>query len=489
MSNDAPLEEWSAKWFEAVLDTISDQVLVKGPNSQLRWANKAFCDYYGMSVEQLKDLIDSPASDPDDTVQYVRDDHHVFSTGETLNVKSEAVTDSNGDIRYFNTVKSALRTPSGEVFGTVGVGRLIEDESIVTDSKLSRAENKANISELRTLVTGIPTPIAMLDMKLRFMARSGEWLKMFPSDSSDAFEFYDQKHESRLPLDNALRSAIASGEPNNANEMQLELSDSSHYVDARVQAWRLPTGEIGGAIIMLNDITSRLATEKRLQAANDELLQFNYRASHDLVAPLRTIRGLVSIAQAEMEKGQLDKLANLHTRIKNSAETLSDLVMNILKLSQSYGADENEEIEISQLVQHVIKRHSADITSSGVKVHVNVRPILIDGEPTRFMQVIDNLLSNALKYYDPNQPKPFIEFSVRETDDKAMVLVTDNGIGIDDNMVKKIFDIFQRGSANQPGSGLGLYLAQKHATHMGGNLRVLNNRNNTVMQLTLNKSH
>ena len=84
--NTAP---YSAAWFASALDAMDDLVLVKGPRSRLLWANRAFRDYYGMTNDELHSLIDGEQSDPDDTLQYVRDDRRVFVEQTSIDILSE----------------------------------------------------------------------------------------------------------------------------------------------------------------------------------------------------------------------------------------------------------------------------------------------------------------------------------------------------------------------------------------------------------------
>src|SRR5258706_1916121 len=90
--------------YRQLLDAIPDMVLLKGPKSRIRWANKAFRDYYGMTNEQLADTIDSPASEPDLTDRYVKDDAYVFETGRLLDIPKEPVKRHDGAIRYFHSI-------------------------------------------------------------------------------------------------------------------------------------------------------------------------------------------------------------------------------------------------------------------------------------------------------------------------------------------------------------------------------------------------
>ena len=132
------LREMQEMYFQ-ILDAIADMVLVKGPKSQIIWANKAFRDYYGMSNQGLEGLIDAPFNEPDFTQQYIKDDAQVFESGKTLEVLSEPVTRHDGEVRFFHTVKSAILNPDGQVTMTVGVCRDITEraklEGIVRQSE------------------------------------------------------------------------------------------------------------------------------------------------------------------------------------------------------------------------------------------------------------------------------------------------------------------------------------------------------------------
>ena len=137
-------------------------VLVKGPQSHIVWANKAFRDYYSLTNEQLKDMIDAPFNEPDYTLQYIRDDAYVFATGQSLEVE-EPITRYDGEVRIFNTIKSVIRNEAGEKILLVAVCRDISDRK--------QAENALRVSEekLRLLFEVCPVGIALNDMQGHFI--------------------------------------------------------------------------------------------------------------------------------------------------------------------------------------------------------------------------------------------------------------------------------------------------------------------------------
>lgn len=136
--------------YKQMLDAIPDLILVKGAHSHILWANKAFRDYYGMSNEQLRDLIDSPMVEPDMTQSYIRDDAHVFNTGQVLDIPSEPIKRHDGVIRQFHTVKSPIRDADGKVIMTIGISRDIEDrlQNEGLKTKLIQAEKLTAVGQL-----------------------------------------------------------------------------------------------------------------------------------------------------------------------------------------------------------------------------------------------------------------------------------------------------------------------------------------------------
>ncbi|MBF0209216.1 MAG: PAS domain-containing protein, partial [Oligoflexia bacterium] len=91
-----------------ILDTIGDIVFVKSPEAKLMWGNKALRTYYGMTSEQLTDIIDAPFVAPDITQKYIRDDLHVAATGEVLDIPEEKITRYDGVVHIFHTIKAPI---------------------------------------------------------------------------------------------------------------------------------------------------------------------------------------------------------------------------------------------------------------------------------------------------------------------------------------------------------------------------------------------
>ncbi len=121
--------------YRQTLDALPDMVLIKGPQSRIIHANKAFRDCYGMSMEQLRDLIDAPFVDPDYTQQYVKDDEYVFTHEEPLQI-AEEITRYDGTLLSVETSKLPVFNAAGQVAQVVAVIRDVGERN--------RLENELN---------------------------------------------------------------------------------------------------------------------------------------------------------------------------------------------------------------------------------------------------------------------------------------------------------------------------------------------------------
>ncbi|HYF64358.1 MAG TPA: PAS domain-containing protein [Herpetosiphonaceae bacterium] len=131
--------------FSSILDEIEDMVLYKGPGSHILYANRAFREYYGMSMDELQGLIDAPFNEPDNTLQYIRDDQHVFSTGQRLDI-TEPVTRFDGKVEMFNTFKVPIRDQAGMIVGTLGISRNVSEHQAILNTLQATEERLARIT-------------------------------------------------------------------------------------------------------------------------------------------------------------------------------------------------------------------------------------------------------------------------------------------------------------------------------------------------------
>jgi len=129
------------------------------------------------------------------------------------------------------------------------------------------------------------------------------------------------------------------------------------------------------------------------------------------------------------------------------------------------------EIALSELAQEAVTLVSGQITARGVQVHIPPDLPVIIGDRPRLLEVLQNLLDNAVKFMG-SQPQPYINFGVRQEGEETVYYVQDNGIGIAPRHHEKVFGLFERLDIASEGTGIGLTLVKRIIEVHGGRVWV-----------------
>jgi PAS domain S-box-containing protein len=213
-------------------------------------------------------------------------------------------------------------------------------------------------------------------------------------------------------------------------------------------------------------------SNERLKRINGELDRFVYSVSHDLRAPLASVLGLIEYTTSETE--QEDLLLNLEM-MKESIKKLDIFILDILDYSRNARLEvKKQHINFSELVAGVSSNLKFMSTgNAAVKMRTNIEGDgLFQSDASRIAIIINNLISNAIRYADPLKQEPLVDVEVVASSDAASIAIRDNGIGIDKEYHQKVFDMFFRLSEKSNGSGLGLYLVKETVERLNGHLEL-----------------
>lgn len=232
------------------------------------------------------------------------------------------------------------------------------------------------------------------------------------------------------------------------------------------------------AVVMMHKLsqysTALQKNNEELTALNKELDTFVYSASHDLRSPIASLKGLITLSLAEDEpitarqylqhmNGVIDRLDNFIKEIldffRNRRTTITAEKISLQKLI-------DDALMLVNLVQH-----------NAIRI---VKQLDVDemyGDELRIKIILNNLISNAVKYSDINKDDRFIKITSKRINNRCIINVEDNGIGIKPGDTGRIFDMFFAGRNTNHDTGLGLYIVKEITQKLHGTVTVTSEHN------------
>ena len=211
----------------------------------------------------------------------------------------------------------------------------------------------------------------------------------------------------------------------------------------------------------------------KVEKINTELDSFVYSVSHDLIAPLKSIKGLTNLMRADRDsKNNVDYI----NRIEESTNRLDHFIGEILDFSRNSRVEITKTtVDLELMIKDIIANHrfiegfnQLNFDLSGIKSKT------ISVDEMRLRIILNNLISNAIKFSNGNSGAT-VKFITRKNGRTTKITVEDNGCGIADEYQDKIFEMFYRASNNRSGSGLGLYIAKESANKINAKISVESN--------------
>jgi two-component system, LuxR family, sensor kinase FixL len=240
----------------------------------------------------------------------------------------------------------------------------------------------------------------------------------------------------------------------------------------------------------VRDITERRRTEAelrqfttRLQQSNQELEDFAAIASHDLQEPLRKIQAFGDRLKTQYSQALTHEGQDYLERMQTAAKRMQVLINDLLSVSRiTTRAKPFVKVNLNEVIQEVLSDLEIQIQRVNAQITVEELPTL-DADPLQMRQLLQNLLSNALKFHQPNVP-PIILIRSQilaavgsngtnfPQNARCQITITDHGIGFDPNYADRIFTVFQRlhSSSEYEGTGIGLAICRKIAERHGGTI-------------------
>jgi len=209
-----------------------------------------------------------------------------------------------------------------------------------------------------------------------------------------------------------------------------------------------------------------------LESKNAELERYTYTVSHDLKSPLVTIKGFLGLLEADMIKGDAERIKKDVGHIHNAADKMNQLLDELLELSRvGEVAGVKEKVPFEYLANEVLELDGGRMKKLGIEVKIAPDLPIMYVDRLRLVEVLQNFIDNAVKHMG-RQSEPCIEIGARQVNGEDVYYVRDNGIGIEPRYHENVFGLFNKLDKASDGTGVGLAIVRRIIEVHGGRVWV-----------------
>lgn len=372
-----------------------------------------------------------------------------------------------------------------EPFGTTP-DKVVISHSNITRLKIAEAERQVSYSKLKEAQRRAKIGSWEFNSVTKECNFSDEMYVILEMNKGSRSNLYETFRSKCLPADPNSFTTLFNNAVKDKNDYSFEYYIKSKknklkYIHELGELVKNEKGEIIQLKGTIQDITADKLVNDELIHKNEELLKVNaeldrfvYSASHDLRAPLTSMRGLLQLLEMEPCPDEVEEkeLLKLMARTIDKMDKFIDDILD-------YSINSRSEL----------KYEKTDLKSLVASCWENLKYIDVDSKPIcnisvtanndffsdkrRLRIILSNLISNAIKYHDKTKTSHKIDVSLAIDTDKATIVIEDNGVGIDKAHIDKIFDMFHRATKLSTGSGMGLYIISESIDKLRGTINVV----------------
>ena len=206
---------------------------------------------------------------------------------------------------------------------------------------------------------------------------------------------------------------------------------------------------------------------------NSDLDNFVYTASHDLKAPVLNIEGLLQALKLSMEKEKHDQIGRIMEMMNVSVIKFKETIQALTEVARTNkNLDEKvEEVDLEEILEDIRLSINEQIMEAGARIQPELDCSGLRFSKSNMRSILLNLITNAIKYRSPER-LPLITICCKADNGRLVIKVKDNGLGIPESQLEKIFIMFKRYHTHTEGTGVGLYLVKRIVENYGGSIEV-----------------
>ncbi len=455
------MRQEDADRFKTLAEVMPQKMNTTDAAGNVDYYNQQWLDYTQMNFEQLKDWDWDKIVHPDDLASTVKKWQYSIDTGKEFNIE-QRILRHDGVYHWHLTRAIPHKDSNGKIIAWIGTNTDIDEQMQATE-KIRLAEEFST-----SVLQSSPDCVKVLDKEglIFFMNTNGLCLMEI-----DDFNIMKNKHwadiwgkENKPAVEVALETAFG-GNTAHFQAYCPTAKGMPKWWDVIVTPLFSSDGMVTQLISVSRDITDRIQLEQK----KDEFISI---ASHEMKTPLTTAKAYLQLLEMTLEGDETSML--YAKKASDAVGRLNSLITELLDASKIQNGRLNYNVSkfnFSDMIQNTIEDighsfPSYQITKTGIISQ------LFWGDENRLQQVIINLLTNAIKY----APKAFeILVNLTEDENQLTVSVTDKGIGMSENHLKKVFDRYYRVEEHAiqfQGLGIGLYISYDIVMRHGGKMWV-----------------
>ena len=462
---------------QLISENLNDMVLIMDQNGNIEYCTPSATTLTGYPYEQLLKMnFFSKIADSSQLIQLLN-----AVKGFSKNQKSGLIEFEfelrKGNKRWFEANLKPINKTKADDFKLLMTVRDVQERSI-RESEYQRNSLIAEQTSSSVIVTDTEGRIQFVNKAFEKLTGylEEEILGKKPGD-------FLQAEESDPEIKKVMSESIISRKPFDVNIINYTKNGHKYLVNIKAEPLYDKLNHFIGFFSIQTDISKEIEQLTQIQTlnskikeqvsklaeANTALDEFAYVASHDLKAPVRSIKGLLEIIKRKGKSLDEKKKEEYFEMVITSAAELNKMIENLLEYSRTGTVLEaTEAVALNDIIKDVIKQFDNDVKKLKGNISAEVTTSTIIVYPILFKRLLTNLISNAIKYKGDQPPK--IQLTTQVDADMVLFSVKDNGIGISENQFETIFKIFKSLNPNSDSNGIGLSVCKKIVELHGGKI-------------------
>lgn len=440
---------------------------------ELYWSEEVF-KIHGLDPDDDMPSVDVAINfyHPDDRQSVQECFERAVKEGEPYQFQLRLIRPS-GELRYVESKGEMERDSQGNPSRVFGVFR------DMTNEKLQQQELIQSEGRFKLAVSAGRIGIWDWDLHKDKIFWAGQSLKILgvQADEMSRSTYLERVHpEDRLLVTSKIEELIDTKKPYELNYRMKH--EAGHYIHIQEKGQAVnwdSQGTVTRVVGSAEDVTKTKEIEEDLRRSNKDLERFAFIASHDLREPMRTITNFAKLLK---EDGYDDLPENSQKYIDfmaDAAARMTNMINDLLTYSRVMRDEsEPEELCLTELIEEMRQNLGTLIKEKNVELVLdNPTDAKLKLNRNLFIQLLQNLITNAVKYKHPDR-NPVVTVSIKQEEAGVKIAVQDNGMGIKEEHFEKIFDMFSRLSNQKDAdsTGMGLATCRRIATSWDGDIGV-----------------